>query len=279
MNYRVLRVFVALCSLSCSARLCAQDTGAAPERTTPAPTYRVGTITVKFVGTASVNEQVVRANMQVREGGELDETMLDRDIRALYRTGLFEFIEIKRETVDSQTVNLVVEVTPKYRVLSITYEGNKEIKSRRLGRQIKSTPNTVLDERQVKEDAEKLKEYYQKLGYNQVSVSYTIKRDRATGLGTVDVQDPGGQEGEDQAGQVHRQRPHQVEDAAQADGDEEVVDVLLAHGLRPLQGRRVPGRPGQAEGLLPRARLPRRRHPRGEDRLQLPEADAASSSP
>ena len=186
MIYRVLRVFVTLCSFSCAARLCAQDTGEAPELgSTPAPTYRVGTITVKFVGTASVNEQVVRANMQVREGGDLDETMLDRDIRALYKTGLFEFIEIKRETVDARTVNLVVEVTPKYRVLSISYEGNKDIKSKRLGGQIKSTPNTVLDERQVKEDAEKLKEYYQKLGYNQVSVSYTIKRDRATGLGSV----------------------------------------------------------------------------------------------
>ena len=56
---------------------------------------------MKFVGTANVNEQVVRANMQVHEGGDLDDTMLDRDIRALYKTGLFEFIEIKREDVGS----------------------------------------------------------------------------------------------------------------------------------------------------------------------------------
>jgi len=31
-----------------------------------APANRVGTITIKFVGTANVNEQVVRANMQIR---------------------------------------------------------------------------------------------------------------------------------------------------------------------------------------------------------------------
>ena len=96
----------------------------------PAPTYKVGTVTVKFVGTANVNEQVVRANIQVREGGDLDETMLDRDIRALYKTGLFEFIEIKREAVDARTFNLVIEVTPKYRVLAVKYEGNKEVKTR-----------------------------------------------------------------------------------------------------------------------------------------------------
>ena len=178
---RVLRFFIPLFALVWAginpAR--AQSTEA------PAPAYKVGTITVKFVGTANVNEQVVRANIQVREGGDLDETMLDRDIRALYKTGLFEFIEIKRESVDARTFNLVFEVTPKFRVFAVHYEGNKQVKTRRLEKEAKTAPNTTLDERQVKEDSEKLKEYYQKEGFNQVSVSYTIARDRATGLGTV----------------------------------------------------------------------------------------------
>ena len=43
----------------------------------------VGTVTVRFQGTANVSEQIVRANMQVREGGELDDTMIDRDIRSI----------------------------------------------------------------------------------------------------------------------------------------------------------------------------------------------------
>ena len=149
------------------------------------PTYKVGTVTIKFVGTANINEQIVRANIEVREGGDLDETMLDRDIRALYKTGLFEFIEIKREAVDARTFNLVFEVTPKYRVFAVKFDGNKQVKTRRLEKEIKTTPNTALDERQVKDDSEKIKDYYQKEGYNQVSVSFTIARDRATGLGTV----------------------------------------------------------------------------------------------
>jgi outer membrane protein insertion porin family len=168
------------------SHLGAQDApGQAADSGPPAPTYKVGTISVKFVGTASVNEQLVRANIQVREGGDLDETMLDRDIRALYKTGLFEFIEIKREAVDARTFNLTIEVTPKYRVLAVKYIGNKKVKTRRLEKEVKTTPNTALDERQVKEDSEKIKEYYQGQGFNQVSVSYTIARDRGTGLGTV----------------------------------------------------------------------------------------------
>jgi outer membrane protein insertion porin family len=149
------------------------------------PAFKVGTVTVKFIGTAVVNEQVVRANMQIREGGDLDETVLDRDIRSLYRTGLFEFIEIKREAAGPRAFNLVVEVTPKYRVLSIRYEGNQKVKDRRLEKEIKTRPNAMLDERQVKEDAQKIREYYQKTGYNQVSVNYAVERDRATSFGTV----------------------------------------------------------------------------------------------
>jgi outer membrane protein insertion porin family len=186
--FRVLRISIVICVLAGASlcRLAAQNASAAAAAAeAPAPAYKVGSLTVKYVGTANVNEQVVRANIQVREGGDLDETMLDRDIRALYKTGLFEFIEIKREAVDARTFNLVIEVTPKYRVLAVKYEGNKQIKTRRLEKEIKTAANTSLDERQVKEDSEKLKEYYQKTGYNQVSVSYTIARDRSTGLGTV----------------------------------------------------------------------------------------------
>ncbi|MBX7123614.1 MAG: outer membrane protein assembly factor BamA [Opitutaceae bacterium] len=146
---------------------------------------RVGTITIKFVGAANVNEQVVRANMQLREGGPIDDAMIDGDIRSLYRTGLFEFIEIKQEIRPDHTKNLIVEVTPKFRVLSVKFEGNKKVKSRRLEKEVKTKANFALDERQVKEDAEKVREYYQKAGYNQVSINYAIERDRSTGFGNV----------------------------------------------------------------------------------------------
>ncbi len=123
--------------------------------------------------------------MQLRENGEFDEVSLDKDIRSLYRTGLFEFIEVKHENVDLNTFNLVIEVTPKFRVLAVKFEGNQKVKSTRLEKEIKTKSNQALDERQIKEDQEKLRDYYQKAGYNQVSISYTIDRDRVGGFGTV----------------------------------------------------------------------------------------------
>lgn len=178
-------VMVLLVFAGASLRVSAQTTLGGPENSAESPTYTVGTVTVRFMGTANVNEQVVRANMQIREGAELDDTMIDRDIRSLYRTGLFEFIEVKREVLNERAVNLVVEVTPKYRVLAVKFDGNQRVKSRRLAKEVKTKANLALDERQVKEDAEKIREYYQKTGYNQVSINYSIDRNRENGFGTV----------------------------------------------------------------------------------------------
>ena len=145
----------------------------------------INRVIVRFEGVANVSEQVVRANMQVREGIPMDDAMIDRDIRSLYRAGLFEFIEVKREMLPDGTVNLVFELTPKYRVLAVRFDGNDRVRDRRLEREVKTKPNFALDERQVKEDAEKIREYYQKSGFNQVSVYYEIDRNRATGFGIV----------------------------------------------------------------------------------------------
>ncbi len=150
-----------------------------------APASHIGTISVKFVGMANVSEQVVRANISLREDTDLDEALIDRDIRSLYKTGLFEFIEVKRESLPNNVVNLVLEVTPKFRILAIRYEGTKAYKPSRLSKEIKTVLNGPLDERQIKDDASKIYAFYQKSGFNQAQVTFSIDRNRSTGFGTV----------------------------------------------------------------------------------------------
>lgn len=149
------------------------------------PQLTIGKVDVRFLGVRNVSEQVVRANIQMREGALFDETVVDRDVRGLYRTGLFELIEIKKEEVGFDRINLVVEVTPKFRVLSVEMDGNRAFKRSRLLKEVKTISNAALDERQIKADTEKLFEFYQKKGYSQAEVNYSIERDRTTGFGRV----------------------------------------------------------------------------------------------
>jgi outer membrane protein insertion porin family len=149
------------------------------------PPRKIAAVAIKFIGIANVSEQIVRANVQVHAGADYDEPAIDRDIRSLYRTGLFEFIEVKREELPDKSVNLVFEITPKFRVQAVRFEGDKDYTKERLQKEIGTKTNSTLDEHTVKADAEKLHEFYQKKGYNQVQVTYDIQRDRTTGYGTV----------------------------------------------------------------------------------------------
>ena len=150
-----------------------------------APQPKIASVAIKFIGIANISEQVVRANIQMRTGADYDEAAIDRDIRSLYRTGLFEFIEVKREGLPDKRVNLVFEITPKFRVQAVRFEGNKEYEGSRLQKEVSIKTNVALDEHTIKVDAEKLHEFYQKKGYNQIQVTYGIERDRSTGYGIV----------------------------------------------------------------------------------------------
>lgn len=157
----------------------AQSQPAQPE----GPTIRK--IEIKFAGATTFTDEVVRANMALREGMAYDVTLIDRDIRSLYRTQLFERIEVQRVPVDSQQMDLIFSVWPKMRVGAIRFEGNKRISTGRLEDETLSRSNFVLDERLVKDDADKILEFYRKSGFSQARVDYTIDRDPVGGFGTI----------------------------------------------------------------------------------------------
>jgi outer membrane protein insertion porin family len=148
------------------------------------PPLEIGTITIRFLDLQNLNEEVALANLRARSGAPFSEALLDRDIRTLFQTGLFESVDIRRETVGNK-VNLTYELRPKYRVGSVLFEGNNRLSARRLTREIKTADNGPLDERQVRADAQAIFELYQKSGYPGVTVDYTIQRNPVTGRGSV----------------------------------------------------------------------------------------------
>lgn len=160
------------------ASLSAQTREAAGERT-------VSQLTIEFIELENVSREVVLANMQLREGDRYDENIIDQDIRNLYRTNLFEYIEVRRAFPTPETVELVFVIRPKYRVRAIVLEGNESFSNRRMRNQIEMVSGAALDERRVRLDSQKIFEYYQSKGFPQVVVDFEITRDPTRGTGTV----------------------------------------------------------------------------------------------
>ena len=156
--------------------------GSSPERAEP-PTIRK--LIVNFTGLSNVNEEVARANMSLREGEPYDAIAIDRDIRTLYRSQLFEHIEVRLQPVGADEVDLFFDIRPKFRIASISFDGNERIRDRRLESEVTILPNQILNERRVKEGAQAIEEFYLKRGFSQARIEYEIDRNPATGFGNV----------------------------------------------------------------------------------------------
>jgi outer membrane protein insertion porin family len=182
----MIRPFFFLVQLLSLLALGATIASAQPARPGTPPV--VGEIAIRFIELENITEELVRANMQTREGRPYDESLIDSDIRSLYRTGLFEYIEVKRDFTAPGRVDLVFEVRPKYRIGSVVFEGATNMRQRRLVRETTVRQNAALDERVVRLDAEALHEFYQRRGFYQASVTYEIDRNPLTGMGVVTFQ-------------------------------------------------------------------------------------------
>ncbi|MCH8539307.1 MAG: outer membrane protein assembly factor BamA [Opitutales bacterium] len=145
----------------------------------------INELKIEFVELENVSKQVVLANMQTRAGAVFDEGVIDQDIRSLYRTNLFEYIEVRRNFVSDTEVDLTFSIRPKYRVGQILFTGNDRISDRRLRREIQSSPGRALDERQARLDAQKIFELYQQRRYPEVQVDFEIEKDPSRGIGNI----------------------------------------------------------------------------------------------
>lgn len=177
---RFVRLALALVSLN-SLSLSAQ------EEEVPEPP-KINKLTINFTGLSNVNEEVARANMSIREGELYDPVAVDRDIRSLYRSNLFEFIEARIAPVGDNMIDVIFDIRPKFRISAILFEGNEKLSNNKLERDISIVVNQVLNEPRVKSAAEDLQEIYLKKGFSQARVDYSIDRSPVTGFATVTFQ-------------------------------------------------------------------------------------------
>ncbi|WP_309398421.1 outer membrane protein assembly factor BamA [Cerasicoccus maritimus] len=163
--------------------LLAPQSGWAQETTGSGPI--VEKIDIQFEGFKNVSEQNVFAHIQQRVGTPYAEAQIDKSVRSLYQSGLFEFIEARRTTLPSGNYEVIFVVVPKYRVTKVVYEGLKGTDPGDFEDDVKTAEGLPLDEVQVKRDSTKIFDILQEDGYTNAKVSYRI--DRNEQLGTAEV--------------------------------------------------------------------------------------------
>lgn len=153
----------------------------------PAPT--VDKIVFEHGKLNNVGEDTIRAHIQLREGSAYDQLLVDRSVRSLYDTGLFDYIQAKTVEKPGNKVDLVFALQCKYRIESIRMSGNDHYPRHRLMKKadVKLMPGGVLDEMNVRKLCDGIRDYYHDKGYAHVKVDYDINRNESTGLGRISI--------------------------------------------------------------------------------------------
>lgn len=185
-------LFAALVVLSASlTSALAQDA----ERDFP----EINRIVPEFQNFKSVSEQFVLSNVQLRPGMDYNPALVDQSVRALYRSGHFEFVEVRVDQAGAGKVDVFFELTSKYTIQNIRYNGNDAFSDRRLASRVEISEDKPfesgmpLDEYEVSVVADGIAAYYVEKGYPDVVVDYRILRDDATGYAEVnfDIEEGG----------------------------------------------------------------------------------------
>lgn len=114
---------------------------------------------VQVVGTQRIDPDTVRSYMLVNPGDSFDAERLDRSLKALFATGLFADVTIRRE---GGTVVVTVVENPV--INRVAFEGNQRVDNETLNAEVQLRPRLVFTRTRVQQDVQRIVNVYRRTG-------------------------------------------------------------------------------------------------------------------
>ncbi len=158
-------------------------------------------IVIKHVGPAAVSEELIRANIRIKEGEAYSRFAVDDDIKNLYGTSYFFNIRVTEDITATElapngtrvpkeyTLTYVVQGRPL--ITEIRFSGNKKYSASKLRKKLTSKSGEPMDERKLFNDTQAILKMYQKAGLQRTTVDYkpSITESLGRGIVTFEVQE------------------------------------------------------------------------------------------
>jgi len=129
----------------------------APPRQSPAPGGSIAAIKVE--GNQRIEEGTIQSYMLVQPGDSFDPDRIDRSLKTLYATGLFQDVTLRR---DGNT--LVVKVQENPIVNRIAFEGNHKLNDEQLRGELQLRPRAVFTPQMAQADRQRILDLYARRG-------------------------------------------------------------------------------------------------------------------
>ena len=141
----------------------------------------VSSVTIRYRGPKTVNEDLLRNQMSTKAGSAYRTENLDKDITALYESGLVDDVRFLAEPVGDQ-VKLIAEITTRPLRGGVGFVGNTRFSDQKLAKETKLKSGGVMSDAEILEARRNLEKYYQGYGYPDVTVTHRIQATDQEGL-------------------------------------------------------------------------------------------------
>ncbi len=125
--------------------------------------------TIRVEGNKRVEPETVRSYLTFSTGDAFDPAQIDESLKALFATGLFQDIRIRRE---GATIVIIVVENPI--VSHVAFEGNKAIEDDTLASEVQLKPRAVYTRARVQADVQRILNLYRRQGLYAAQVDPKI---------------------------------------------------------------------------------------------------------
>lgn len=141
----------------------------------------IAEVAVRYTGAKTVDETRMRNLMSSKAGSAYHAENLDKDIKALYESGVVDDVRFFAEPVGDK-VKLIAEVTTRPGLNGVGFMGNTVFTDQKLAKESKMKTGGTLSDEQILEARRNIEKYYQGYGYPDVTVTHKIQPSTTPGL-------------------------------------------------------------------------------------------------
>lgn len=130
---------------------------------------------VKILGNKRISDSDIKSIIRSRKGLRYFPLRVAEDIRSLYRTGMFDYIEV-RKVRKKEGVILLYYVKERPIIRNVKFTGNKEVDDDKIKEVIDIKEGSFLDPIKIKSNLDKIKDLYAEKGYLLAEVNWELEK-------------------------------------------------------------------------------------------------------
>ncbi|MEI6176011.1 MAG: outer membrane protein assembly factor BamA [Verrucomicrobiota bacterium] len=131
----------------------------------------ISDVAIRYRGAKTVDEARLRDQMSTKAGSLYHAESLDKDITALYESGLVDDVRFLAEPVGNK-VRIIAEIGSRPVMDAVGFMGNSVFTDQKLAKESKLKSGGVMSDAQIIEARRNIEKYYQGSGYPDVAVTH-----------------------------------------------------------------------------------------------------------